>query len=233
MMNSTKTQIRLTALALAALGCGAAGATEFGTVISSTPVTTQIAVPQQVCSDGYQTVQPRTSGAGALVGAVIGGAIGNSLGGGAGKAIATGVGIVSGAAIGDHAEYNNTPATTVPVRTCSCSTATRYENRVVGYDVVYEYSGQRYSTRMQNDPGRRIALDVNVAPQGGMGAPAEGAMPAPVYVPPTTTSYTPAPVYVAPAVYPAPVYMQQPYVTSNIVIGGGYWYPYHRHGYWR
>jgi hypothetical protein len=35
-----------------------------------------------------------------------------------------------------------------------CRTVSSYENRVVGYDVVYEYHGQRYTTRTATDPAR-------------------------------------------------------------------------------
>jgi hypothetical protein len=103
----------------------------------------------------------------------------------------------------------------VPVR--QCRTVNGYETRVVGYDVVYEYHGQRYSTRLPNDPGPRLAIDVRPtagAPLDRVGPPASyGAVPpayaqaAPSYSAPsygeaprpTTTRrrpyYAPAPVY--------------------------------------
>lgn len=49
----------------------------------------------------------RTSGGGALAGAIIGGVIGNQMGGGSGKAAATAIGIVGGAALGNEAERQN------------------------------------------------------------------------------------------------------------------------------
>ena len=44
-----------------------------------------------------------------------------------------------------------------------CRTVSSYESRVVGYDVVYEYHGQRYTTRTASDPGPRLAIDVRPA----------------------------------------------------------------------
>ena len=48
------------------------------------------------------------------------------------------------------------------------SSETRYrhrrEQRIDGYDVVYKYKGQRYSTRMPYDPGRRIKVRVDIRP---------------------------------------------------------------------
>ena len=60
---------------------------------------------------------------------------------------------------------------------CRCSAAapsTRYENRVVGYDVVYEYHGQRYTTRLPSDPGPRLAIDMRPT----AGAPLDRVAPA-------------------------------------------------------
>jgi uncharacterized protein YcfJ len=236
-----KTRLPIIAVGIAA-ACSAALATEYGTVISSTPVSAQVAVPQQQCNDEPQLVQTPNTGAGALFGAIVGGAIGNSVGAGMGRAAATGLGVVAGAAIGDRAEASNSPPVQTTVR--RCATVTGYQNRVVGYDVVYEYRGQRYSTRMAQDPGQRIALDVNVAPAGGAAATA----PAPVYSPPPAYSQAPVyspPVYSPPVVYaaPAPVYgYYAPYgyyggyygyagpalvVAPSLVFGvGGHW----RHG---
>ena len=60
-----KTLAVLTLTAVAATG---AYAQERGRVLSSTPITQQVAVPQQVCSDQPVAVAPRPTGAGAVVG---------------------------------------------------------------------------------------------------------------------------------------------------------------------
>jgi uncharacterized protein YcfJ len=44
-----------------------------------------------------------------------------------------------------------------------CSTETVYENRVVSYNVVYEYAGIQYSARMSRDPGQFVPVRVSAA----------------------------------------------------------------------
>jgi uncharacterized protein YcfJ len=222
------------AAAAALLGtAGLARAAEYATVISATPVTNSVAVPRQDCVDGERIVQQQPTGAGAVVGAIVGGVIGNQFGHGAGRAAATGLGIVAGSALGNQAEVNGNPATAVPVR--NCRTVSQYENRVVGYDVVYEYNGQRYTTRTASDPGPRLAIDVR--PSGD--APLDRAGPPATYsdAPPPAYGYggpayvQAAPVYYAPAPYyyaPAPYYWG-PAIGIGIGFRGGYgWNHGHR-----
>jgi uncharacterized protein YcfJ len=189
-MNFPLKSTALAASAFALLGTAVpAHAAEYGNVVSATPVTSSFAVPRQQCAEGQRVVPAQPSGGGALVGAIIGGVIGNQFGHGAGRAAATGLGAVTGAAIGNNAELANNPGQVVSVR--DCRTVSSYENRVVGYDVVYEYHGQRYTTRTASDPGPRIAIDVRPgngaqryyddgAARGGYGAvpPAYGDQPA-------------------------------------------------------
>jgi uncharacterized protein YcfJ len=227
-------------LALLSAGATTAWATEFGTVISSSPVVVSVAVPRQECADQPVTYQPQPSGAGALIGGIAGAAIGNSIGGGFGRAAATGLGLFAGSVIGNQAEANSAPPVTQTVR--QCRTVTQYENRTVGYDVVYDYQGMRHQTRMAHDPGARIALNVNVAP-------AESASPAPPdyspvpraggdYAPAPQAAYPgtyyPAPYYAAPY-YAAPYYAAPyygnvwPAVGVGIAIGGTWGGHGHRH----
>ena len=234
-------------LAAAAVGAAcaapAAFAADYATVVSSTPVTAAVPVQRQSCTESQQIVQPQPSGAGALIGAIAGGVLGNSVGGGFGRAAATGLGAVAGGAIGNQAELSNNRGQTVPTR--SCRTVNGYENRVVGYDVVYEYHGQRYTTRMANDPGPRIAIDVRPsaqAPLDQVGPPARYGSAVPAYEQPSyqQPGYASEPSYVesspsyyaAPPAYyaPAPVYYPRPYVVAPPVIGIGFYGGYGWHG---
>ena len=52
--------------------------------------------------------QSRTTGGGALLGAVLGGVVGHQLGGGSGKNVATGVGVIGGALVGNEVESSKT-----------------------------------------------------------------------------------------------------------------------------
>ena len=238
--------------ALALAGSGAYAAAEYGTVVSSTPVYGQVPASQRVCSDEVVTTAPRTTGAGAVAGALIGGVVGNQFGHGAGRAAATGLGLVLGSAIGNQAEASGAAPQATTVQ--RCQNVSRYEDRVVGYDVVYEYAGMQRTARMAQDPGvpgSRIAVDVavNVAGGGapartsrGMPVPPVGAQPAyggePVGVPadrayeapPARVVYaTPAPnpyYYPAPApAYVAPAPAYYGYPSATVWIGGRW----HRH----
>jgi uncharacterized protein YcfJ len=240
------------AAAVALLGAaGLARAADYANVVSATPVTAAVPAPRQQCVDEARYVPPQPSGGGALIGAIIGGVVGNQFGHGAGRALATGAGVVAGSALGNQAELSNNPGQTVPVR--NCRTVGAYENRVVGYDVVYEYHGQRYTTRMASDPGPRLAIDVRPAggqaPLDQVGPPARygNAVPAygqpsydrqpayadPAYAEPGPTYYdAPPPAYYA----PAPVYYPRPYVVAPPVIGIGFYGGYgwgHGGRHWR
>ena len=144
-------------------------AQEQGRVLSATPVVQQVGIPQQVC--GNETVYngSHNSGAGALLGAIAGGAAGNAVGHGSGRAAATALGVIGGAVLGNQIEGNGQPRYQNVQR---CTTETYYENRTVGYDVVYEYAGRQYSTQTATDPGRYINLQVQ--PVGHSGAYEQG-----------------------------------------------------------
>ena len=144
----------------AGLACNLAWAQEQvrARVISAVPVMQQVAVPQQLCDNdevytgqrgnalghgsrhgphGYY--QPSTRGPSTVVGAVAGGLIGNSI------------------------ESANGQPNYETVR--RCTNTTRYENHTVGYDVSYEYAGQRYHTQLDYDPGPWLDV-TTVQPKG-------------------------------------------------------------------
>jgi len=211
---------RILALGALCATLGSAWATEYGAVVSSTPVMQSVPVPQRVCNDQEVVYQQQPSGAGALFGAIAGAALGNAIGGGGGRVAATGIGLVAGSAIGNQVEANGLPPTTSTVQ--RCRTVTRYENRLVGYDVVYDYQGVRRSVRMSQDPGQSISLEVNVAPTGALPPQAMAAAAAP---PPTVVVEDAPQIVYAPQqrVYAPPVYVNPwPYYPPAVYIGGGW-----------
>jgi hypothetical protein len=151
-----------------------------------------VAVPTQACYDELQATPPRSSGAGAIIGAIAGAALGNSVGKGSGNAIATGVGLLGGAVLGNHIETDGRPGGTQTVRRCGQQTS--YQNQVVAYEVVYELNGQRYATQMGNEPGRTIPVQLTVTP-----AVAPPVQQAPVMIQQAPVVMQQAPVVVAPA----------------------------------
>ncbi len=168
-------------------------------VLSSTAVLQQVAVPRQVCTTQPVVQSSQPSGAGAAMGAIAGGAVGNAIGDGSGRAIATMIGIVGGAVLGNKVEGTREEVRNVQ----QCTTQTIYENRVLHYDVVYEYDGKRYSVKMPNDPGQFVRLQLS--PVGTIPAPPSSS---------GTITYSPissAPVTtIVPVVQHAPIYWSAP-----------------------
>lgn len=230
--------VRHSALFAALLGSAfASQAAEYATVVSSTPVNVPMTVAQRVCSNERQVVPAQQTGAGAVLGMIAGGVIGNTIGGGSGRALATGIGAMAGAVAGNQIEANTAVAAGTEVPVQRCQVVNTSQQRTVGYDVMYEYQGQRYSTRVDHDPGSRLevirgsdgvptpvaAAAPQPQPQYGQPVPAYG-QAAPGYAPAPVYYYTPAPVYA-----PAPVVYVNPYPVVN--IGFGYYGGYHRR--WR
>jgi len=202
--------------------CAATYAQEVGRVLSSTPVVQQVGVPRQVCTTEQVEYQQPKSGAGAVLGALAGGALGNASGGrGAGQAAATIIGAIGGSMVGDRIEGSG-PSEIQDVQ--RCGTQTFFENRTVGYNVVYEYAGKQYSVQMPNDPGPSIALQVSAVGANTQGA-VSNAPPVFVAQQPVITQtqqvYTQPQVIVrAPPVYYVPNYNPVPF---TIGLGFGYW----------
>lgn len=226
-----KKAVLVTLISLA--GAGAAQAqTEVGRVLSSTPVIQQVAVPRQVCTNQQVVVQQGPTGAGAAMGALAGGAMGNAIGDGSGRAIATVIGLVGGAILGNNIERPGSQVQNVQ----QCSTQTYYENRAVSYNVVYEYAGRQYQVNMPNDPGLSVPLQVTPVMPATQVQPAapSAVMPAPTVMAPAPivqTYVTPAPVYYAAPAYP--VYQRPYYYQPPVSLHFGYVHRGGGHRHWR
>jgi uncharacterized protein YcfJ len=149
---------------------------DYAKVLSSQPVIHYVTVrrPVQECwqETQYYTEHRRAPGEGGatLLGAVVGGVIGHQFGGGSGKHAATAVGSIIGATIGNDVahrragpEYGDTQVSR-PVRRCATRYRDHREQRIDGYDVIYRYRGQKYSTRMPYAPGRKMKIRVDIRP---------------------------------------------------------------------
>ena len=208
-------------------------ATEYGTVVSSTPVIARGSVPQRECRNETVSTAPQSSGGGALVGALIGGVVGNSVGAGMGRAAATALGVVGGAAVGDRVEANAQPPGLATVQ--RCRTVSTSQDQLIGYDVIYDYNGTRHRARLPDNPGgpgTRIALEVEVLPVATVHA---GRVGTPVPPADELASAAPreyVPVYEPPVVYayPRTYYYPAPQVWVGGVWGwGGGWGGHHGH----
>ncbi len=107
-----------------------------------------------------EQVQQERAGAnvpGALLGAVIGGILGHQVGGGTGRDVATGLGVVAGAAIGGNTGRGDAQAAaTQDVQ--RCSEATRAA-RPTYWDVTYRFRGQDFRVQLASQPGATITVN--------------------------------------------------------------------------
>lgn len=105
-----------------------------------------------------------------IVGGIIGGAVGNALGHKKkNKRIGTAVGAILGASIGsDYGTKHHRRGAPVSryrnEQRCNTTHHVSYEEKVVGYHVWYRYHGEKYKTRMDTKPGKRIKVRVIVEP---------------------------------------------------------------------
>lgn len=147
--------------------------TVYAPVVSTRPFFTQVQVaePQQVCQNEQVVYRDPvySSGsnpAGTIIGGIIGGVVGHQFGGGRGRDVATAIGAVVGAGAGSQVgtTYQGGQEHVGYQQRCSVVNAYHYEQRVQGYDVTYQFNGRLYNTRLPYDPGRRIAVNVDVQP---------------------------------------------------------------------
>lgn len=138
----------------------------YGQVIDVTPIYQTVTIPQQrqVCDQGryerYHHSDRSNQGrvGRAILGGIIGGAIGNKFGKGRGRDASTALGVLIGAGVGaskDGSRNSNR-------RNCYIESYHREENHFMGYDVTYDYNGNLYQTQMQEHPGDRVRLRINV-----------------------------------------------------------------------
>lgn len=172
-MNALKTLMVLSIAAIASIpmkaGADSAGYA-WADVIDAQPVTRIYRQPveTEVCwqEEVYREIPERRATAPAILGAIVGGVIGNQFGGGHGRDVMT----VAGAALGhavvkdnQHRAYPNHFEARFENR-CGTNTDWQESRTVVGWDVTYQYDGITYQTRMQDEPGDRIKVRVNVEP---------------------------------------------------------------------
>jgi len=132
-----------------------------------THVRAVVGSPQQACWVDRERVANRGSSGynipGAIVGGAIGGILGHQIGGGRGQDIATGIGIVGGAAVG--ANVGRSPSDRVyteNVRRCEYAPSS---GGVDYWDVTYNFRGSDYRTQMTTAPGNTIVVNAQGEPR--------------------------------------------------------------------
>ncbi|GAB7128969.1 hypothetical protein JCM19000A_34770 [Silvimonas sp. JCM 19000] len=224
-----KSLVLMLSLASMAGVAAEAQAAEYGRVISTTPVVENYSNPQQSCWTEQVVVQQPHNYGGALLGGIFGGLLGSTVGRGNGNVAATAAGAAIGALSGDNAaNQGNTSVQNVQ----KCTTVQgQTQQRIIGYDVTYEYSGQRYTTRMAYDPGNRVPISVSVDGQQQQQPVQTVTQAAPVtstttYVQsaPVVVSSTPTVIYTTPTYYAAPIFWPSLSIGYYRGWGGGWGY---------
>lgn len=147
-------------------------------VVDVDPIVTRVRVeePRRECWEEtrYEAPRSRPGVAGPMVlGGLLGGAVGTQIGSGDGRRAATVAGAIIGSAIGHDVgerrrdRYYEASARAYPVEQCEVRYETRWDERIDGYDVTYEYDGRHYRTRLPYDPGATIRVRVDVSPAEG------------------------------------------------------------------
>ncbi len=139
---------------------------KYAKVVSVDPVHSKSNNPRQVCHDETVThtapPKDRHQIAGTAIGAIAGGLLGNQVGGGKGKTLATVAGAVGGGYAGNRIEANHQRGQVTTSVERKCSTVNNTSDKIVGYDVRYEYNGVTRTVRMDHDPGNRVEVKEGV-----------------------------------------------------------------------
>lgn len=106
------------------------------------------------------------SGVARIIGGVIGGLVGSQFGGGRGSKALAVTGAILGASIGRRVSRHRHEAYASPYVPQQCTTVmeTREVEEISGYRVRYLYQGQEFTKRVDDDPGDRIRVQVQVTP---------------------------------------------------------------------
>jgi uncharacterized protein YcfJ len=107
-----------------------------------------------------------------IFGGVVGAAIGNQFGHGTGKTVGTIAGGILGGSVardvqhryGNHGQRGHGRGHQKTVTQCETIDEYHNEERIDGYQVKYRYNGRVYHTRTETDPGKRMQVQVSVAP---------------------------------------------------------------------
>ncbi len=149
-------------------------------VVSSVATTRSVKVAHEQCHDQTVTHQApvkdthRLLGTG--IGAALGGILGHQIGGGRGNTLATVAGAAGGAYAGNQVQEKTQESDTTTSVEKRCETVYEHRQEPAGYDVVYDYRGERHRVHMDSDPGTTLAVvggKVQISPAAAPQAPAD------------------------------------------------------------
>ncbi|MDP1864188.1 MAG: glycine zipper 2TM domain-containing protein [Thiobacillus sp.] len=142
------------------------GFTARAQVLSSTPIYDTVNEPRRECwteTVGHESRSYRDGNntGSTVLGAIAGGLLGSTVGKGNGKVAAAAVGAATGAVVGSRWNNGSSRYESSPRQVERCRTTENYRQVVSGYDVRYRFQGREYNTRLPNDPGKWLTLNVS------------------------------------------------------------------------
>lgn len=118
--------------------------------------------PEQRCwIEKERVARAEPNPGGAIAGAVIGGILGHQIGAGSGRDLATGAGVVAGAAIGSQVDSRGVEVQRVQHCTTARADAPDY------YDVIYRFRGEDHHVQMTYVPGSTVVVNEYGEPRVG------------------------------------------------------------------
>lgn len=144
------------------------GFTARAQVLSSTPIYDTVNEPRRECwteTTGYETRSYRDGNntGSTLIGAIAGGLLGSTVGKGNGRVAAAAVGAATGAVVGNRWNEGGTRYEASPRQVERCRSSDNFRQVITGYDVRYRFQGREFTTQLPYDPGRWLALNVNIS----------------------------------------------------------------------
>ena len=140
---------------------------DYARVKSATPEYERVNSPRQECASEYiqgNSHKGERSYGGSILGGITGAIVGNQVGNGRGRDVATMVGAITGTIVGDRMQ-NSGHDDNEGHEGRRCRSVDRWESRLNGYRVIYNYAGHDYSTVLPNNPGRELRVRVSVEPE--------------------------------------------------------------------
>lgn len=143
--------------------------TDYARVTDVDPQYERVNIPRKECYTEYEPQsryeREHRSLVGPLIGGVAGGLLGAQVGKGSGRVAASAAGAAVGAIVGDRLGNRDRGREEYYEREVRrCRMVDNWESRISGYRVTYEYAGRTYTSVLPYDPGRRLAVRVNVEP---------------------------------------------------------------------
>ena len=142
---------------------------EYAKVVNVQPLyeTIRYNEPYQECRYETRSYSNHDSKTAVIVGSLIGGAIGNRLGHSqSNKKVGAVAGAILGGSIANDINRNHNSHRTREERICTTVDQISYKEVISGYNVAYKYHGRIFHTTMNDYPGDRIPVAVDVRPVG-------------------------------------------------------------------